>query len=90
MLCGLNPLLDEFRFLRIGGRLGRAQLEEETKFPALLLRKGMIVDSLIRREHNRQLLAGVAQTLAKIEVFAVLRERFWILRGRSAVKRVLR
>ncbi|KRY44811.1 hypothetical protein T03_3023 [Trichinella britovi] len=90
MLCGLNPLLDEFRVLRVGGRLGRAQLEEEIKFPALLPRKGMIVDSLIRREHNRQLLAGVAQTLAKIEVFAVLRKRFWILRGRSAVKRVLR
>ncbi|XP_003382170.1 Pao retrotransposon peptidase family protein [Trichinella spiralis] len=84
MLSGLNPFLDEFGVLRVGGRLGRAQLEEETKFPALLPRKGMIVDLLIRREHNRQLHAGVAQTLA------ALRERFWILRGRSAVKRVLR
>ncbi|KRY74245.1 hypothetical protein T4A_10366 [Trichinella pseudospiralis] len=84
MLCGLNPFLDEFGVLRVGGRLGRAQLEEETKFPALLPRKGMIVDLLIRREHNPQLHAGVAQTLA------ALRERFWILRGRSAVKRVLR
>ncbi|KRY38733.1 Retrovirus-related Pol polyprotein from transposon TNT 1-94 [Trichinella spiralis] len=80
MLCGLNPFLDEFGILRVGGRLGRVQLEEETKFPALLLRKGMIVDLLIRREHNRQLHAGVAQTLT------ALRERFWILRGRSAVK----
>ncbi|XP_003376644.1 conserved hypothetical protein [Trichinella spiralis] len=60
MLCGLNPFLDEFGVLRVGGRLGRAQLEEETKFPALLPRKGMIVDLLIRREHNRQLHAGVA------------------------------
>ncbi|KRY98957.1 hypothetical protein T4B_10222, partial [Trichinella pseudospiralis] len=77
MLCGLNPFLDEFGVLRVGGRLGRAQLEEETKFPALLPRKGMIVDLLIRREHNPQLHAGVAQTLA------ALRERFWILRGRS-------
>ncbi|KRY21027.1 Protein Jade-1, partial [Trichinella patagoniensis] len=84
MLCGLNPFLDESGVLRVGGRLGRAQLEEEIKFPALLPRKGMIVDLLIRREHNRQLHAGVAQTLA------ALRERFWILRGRSAVKRVLR
>ncbi|KRZ00862.1 hypothetical protein T4B_13574, partial [Trichinella pseudospiralis] len=66
------------RLLRVGGRLSRAQLEEETKFPTLLPRKGMIVDLLIRREHNRQLHAGVAQTLA------ALRERFWILRGRSA------
>ncbi|XP_003369549.1 zinc knuckle protein [Trichinella spiralis] len=84
MLCGLNPFLDEFGVLQVGGRLGRAQLEEETKFPALLPRKGMIVDLLIRREHNRQLHAGVAQTLT------ALRERFWILRGRSAVKRVIR
>ncbi|KRZ73102.1 hypothetical protein T10_8300 [Trichinella papuae] len=44
----------------------------------------MMVNLLIRREHNRQLHAGVAQTLA------VLRERFWILRGRSAVERVIR
>ncbi|KRX67629.1 hypothetical protein T09_14186 [Trichinella sp. T9] len=84
MLCGLNPFLDEFGDLRVGGRLGRAQSEEETKFPALLHRKGMIVDLLITREHNRQLHAGVAQTLS------ALRERFWILRGRSAVERVLR
>ncbi|KRY59122.1 hypothetical protein T03_16464 [Trichinella britovi] len=84
MLCGLNPFLDEFGDLRVGGRLGRAQSEEETKFPALLHRKVMIVDLLITREHNRQLHAGVAQTLS------ALRERFWILRGRSAVERVLR
>ncbi|KAL1241962.1 Zinc finger CCHC domain-containing protein [Trichinella spiralis] len=60
MLCGLNPFLDEFGVLRVDGRLGRAQLEEETKFPALLPRKGIIVDLLIIREHNRQLHAGVA------------------------------
>ncbi|KRZ81456.1 hypothetical protein T08_1594 [Trichinella sp. T8] len=84
MLCGLNPFLDELGDLRVGGRLGRAQSEEETKFPALLHRKVMIVDLLITREHNRQLHAGVAQTLS------ALRERFWILRGRSAVERVLR
>ncbi|KRY06469.1 hypothetical protein T12_8984, partial [Trichinella patagoniensis] len=83
-LCGLNPFIDEFGVMRVGGRLGRAQLEEEAKFPALLPCKGMIVDLLIEREHSRQLHAGVAQTLA------ALRERFWILRGRSAVKRVLR
>ncbi|KRY30334.1 hypothetical protein T01_9093, partial [Trichinella spiralis] len=83
-LCGLNPFLDEFGVMRVGGRLGRAQLEEEAKFPALLPCKGMIVDLLIEREHSRQLHAGVAQTLA------ALRERFWILHGRSAVKRVLR
>ncbi|KRY81887.1 hypothetical protein T4D_4317 [Trichinella pseudospiralis] len=69
-LCGLNPFLDEFGVLRVSGRLGRAQLEEEAKFPPLLPCKRMIVNLLIRREHNQQLHAGVAQTLA------ALRERF--------------
>ncbi|KRX72590.1 hypothetical protein T06_1513 [Trichinella sp. T6] len=62
MLCGLNPFLDEFGDLRVGGRLGRAQSEEETKFPALLHRKGMIVDLLITREHNRHAVERVLRT----------------------------
>ncbi|KRX15897.1 hypothetical protein T07_8723 [Trichinella nelsoni] len=45
-LCGLNPFLDEFGVMRVYGRLGTAQLEEEAKFPALLPCKGIIVELL--------------------------------------------
>ncbi|KRZ77808.1 PiggyBac transposable element-derived protein 4 [Trichinella papuae] len=82
-LCGLNPFLDEFGILRVGRRLSRVHLEEEAKHPTLISYHGIIIDLLIRREHDRQLHAGAAQTLA------ALRENFWILRGRSTVKRII-
>ncbi|KRY45107.1 hypothetical protein T03_9878 [Trichinella britovi] len=70
-----SPFLDEFCIQRFGGRLGRAHLDGDTKYPALLPHRG---------PYLRQLHAGVEQT------HAAFRERFWILRGRSTVKRVLR
>ncbi|KRX32225.1 hypothetical protein T05_8226 [Trichinella murrelli] len=79
-----SPFLDEFCIQRFGGRLGGAHLDGYTKYPALLPHRGRLTELLIQREHLRQLHAGVEQT------HAAFRERFWILRGRSTVKRVLR
>ncbi|KRX22946.1 hypothetical protein T07_10502 [Trichinella nelsoni] len=48
------------------------------------IQRDVLTELLIQREHLRQLHAGVEQT------HSALREKFWILRGRSTVKRVLR
>ncbi|KRY76839.1 hypothetical protein T4A_9087 [Trichinella pseudospiralis] len=77
-----NPCLDEDGILRVGGRLTFAELPQETRNPILLPHGDEVVKLLIQHVHEQQLHAGVNQTLA------ATRRRFWITRGRSAVKDV--
>ncbi|KFD54878.1 hypothetical protein M513_04312 [Trichuris suis] len=82
-LTSPDVFLDEDDIIRVGGRLQSSDLPERTKHPIVLPSKHAVVDLLIRRAHERQLHAGVEQTLA------TTRQQFWILRGRSSVIRVL-
>ncbi|KRY26929.1 hypothetical protein T01_2962 [Trichinella spiralis] len=79
-----NPYLDEDGILRVGGRLAFSELPQETRNPMLLPHGDGVVKLLIQHVHEQQLHAGVDQTLA------ATRKRFWITRGRSAVKEVVR
>ncbi|KRX99145.1 hypothetical protein T4E_10779 [Trichinella pseudospiralis] len=83
-LIHLTPFIDEFGVMRVGGRLQQSNLLYQHKHPTILPNKHNITDLIIQGEHKHQWHAGVEQTLA------ALRKRFWILKGRSAVKRVLR
>ncbi|KRY18247.1 hypothetical protein T12_4835, partial [Trichinella patagoniensis] len=80
----LTPYLDAAGTLRVGGRLEKSNLPFSAKHPALLPSDHEVTRGLVRRCHLRQLHAGVSQTL-----FA-LRQRYWIPRGRSRVRQVLR
>ncbi|KRX69693.1 hypothetical protein T06_16732 [Trichinella sp. T6] len=84
VLCPLDPYLDAAGTLRVGGRLEKSNLPLSEKHPALLPSEHEVTRGLIIRCHVRQLHAGVSQTL-----FA-LRQRYWIPRGRSRVRQVLR
>ncbi|KRZ04078.1 hypothetical protein T11_4559 [Trichinella zimbabwensis] len=79
-----QPFLDDKGLLRMGGRLQQATLPPESKHPILLPSHHPLVELLIRDHHIRQLHAGVNQTLVAI------RSKFWILKGRNAVKKVIR
>ncbi|KRZ54428.1 hypothetical protein T02_13454 [Trichinella nativa] len=79
-----NPYLDEDGILRVGGRLAFSELPREIRNPMLLPHGDGVVKLLIQHVHEQQLHAGVDQTLA------ATRKRFWITRGRSAVKEVVR
>ncbi|KRX11896.1 hypothetical protein T07_13198, partial [Trichinella nelsoni] len=79
-----NPYLDEAGILRVGGRLAFSELPRETRNPMLLPHGDGVVKLLIQQVHEQQLHAGIDQTLA------ATRKRFWITRGRSAVKEVVR
>ncbi|KRY64759.1 hypothetical protein T4A_1795, partial [Trichinella pseudospiralis] len=83
-LIHLTPFIDEVGVMRVGGRLQQSNLLYQHKHPTILPNKHTITDLIIQGEHKHQWHAGVEQTLA------ALRKRFWILKGRSAVKRVLR
>ena len=83
-LTSLNPFLDVDDIIRSGGRLANAvSLSFETKFPVILPRKNEVVDSLIRHVHRGEGHGGVEATHNQ------LRRRWWILKGRQAVRGVL-
>ncbi len=78
----LNLFTDEKGIIRLRGRLENADLEYATKFP-ILLRDSHFGELLIRQCHVE---AGHFEdsTLSK------LREKYWVVRGRKFVKRVIR
>ncbi|KRY49181.1 hypothetical protein T03_14601 [Trichinella britovi] len=60
----LDPYLDERGVLRAGGRLVNSDLPASMQHPAVLPGNHVLTRGLIRRCHQRQLHAGVEQTLA--------------------------
>ncbi|KRY08159.1 hypothetical protein T12_7544 [Trichinella patagoniensis] len=80
----LSPFLDEAGTLRVGGRLEKSNLPLTEKHPAILPNEHEMTRGLILRCHLRQLHAGVSQTLA------TLRQRYWVLQGRSRVRHIIR
>ena len=79
----LNPQLKE-GLLRVGGRLQNAPVAYERKHPIILPYKHRVTDLIIRRYHET--LCHMGQEC----VLSSLRETFWIIKGRSALRRVLR
>ncbi|KAL3248979.1 hypothetical protein MRX96_056235 [Rhipicephalus microplus] len=77
----LSPYLDGEGLMRVGGRLQFTDNHEETKHPIILPSTHPFTLLLIRKEHVRMLHSGVRDTLAS------LRESYWIIRGRQAVKK---
>uniref|UniRef100_A0A5S6QMP9 Integrase catalytic domain-containing protein n=1 Tax=Trichuris muris TaxID=70415 RepID=A0A5S6QMP9_TRIMR len=80
----LAPFLDEQGLLRVGGRLQQSNLCMDSRHQIILPHESPFVHLLIRSCHERQLHAGTETTLS------VLRQRFWILKGRSIVKKIVR
>ena len=81
-LFKLSPYLDD-GLLRVGGRLSRAAIPEQTKHPYILPRKHHITTLIIQYVHQRLGHSG------RNHVLAELRNKFWIIGGNSAVRQVL-
>ena len=65
---------------RCRGRLKNADLPSDTKHPIILPGKHYFTELIIRRGHERVYHNGVKETLTEV------RSRYWILRGRAAVR----
>ena len=84
-IAKLEPCLeDDTSILRVGGRLKNASIPFEAKHPAILPSHHHITCLIIRHYHFRLGHAGPEQVLAEV------RQRYWILRGCTTTRRVLR
>ena len=81
-LAKLDPFIDEFGLIRIGGRLSRSVLKSAAKYPIVLSNDGLST-KLIRYHHLLALHGGLTLTLN------VLRDQFWIIKARSRAKFVI-
>ena len=79
----LHPFLDEFGLLRISGRLRNAMIDENSMHPLILLKGSTLSQLLIREVHARTLHGGTQLVLS------TLRQRYWIVNGRVAVKAII-
>jgi hypothetical protein len=80
----LGLFVDRDGVLKSRGRIWHADLPQSTKTPVLLPAKHGFVQLVIFAFHERVKHSGIRDTLSTV------RERFWILRGREAIKRVIR
>ena len=78
----LNPFMTD-GILRVGGRLENASVSFEVKHPVILPSKHHVTTLIIQNCHRQQGHLGHAHVLAAI------RQKFWIVRGLSAVRKVL-
>ncbi|XP_062538935.1 uncharacterized protein LOC134207229 [Armigeres subalbatus] len=79
----LNPFLDD-GLLRVGGRIRHCNLPYDVKHQWIVPAKHPVTRNLIVAIHRENLHAGPNSILA------ALRERYWILNGRSTVRKVTR
>ena len=79
----LHPLLDEFGILRVGGRLENALISYEAKHPVVLPYQHHVTNLIISQHHQ------ITCHLGQEYVLSSLRQHYWIIKGRSAVRRVL-
>ena len=84
MRVSLNLKIEENGVVRSYGRLKNARIPFDTKTPILINREHKLAEMLVRYMHERVLHRGVKQTLTE------LRGMYWIVRGRSFVKRLLK
>lgn len=83
-LLKLTPFIDGDGIMRVGGRIKRSLMPFDTKHPIILHGDGQLAHLLALEAHARTLHGGTQQCVQYI------RQRFWILKLRKAVKRVSR
>lgn len=83
-LYKLCPILDAYGMLRVHGRLARASVNDDVRHPIILPNKCHVTSLIVRQYHAMLGHAG------KEHVLSSVREKYWIIKGRSEVRAVLR
>ena len=82
-LSKLNAKLTDSGLICVGGRLDNAPLEERAKHPVIMPPYHHVVQLLVRHYH---IISGHS---GKEYVLSLLRQKYWVIRGRLAVRHVL-
>lgn len=82
-IAALDPFIDSEGLLRVGGRLRHSKANYNFKFPILLPQHHAITKLIILDQHHKQLHAGPQAILAAV------RQSYWPIHGRSAVRSIL-
>ena len=80
----LRLYIDDRGLIRSRGRLEHANLPPSSKFPIFLPHNSAVTRLLVDEHHRILMHPGVSHTLASI------REKYWIPKGRSTVKTILK
>ncbi|XP_039311986.1 uncharacterized protein LOC120359240 [Solenopsis invicta] len=70
--ANLNPFIDEYGLIRVGGRLQKSDLTFAQKHPILLPSRHSLTDRIIREIDEKHYHTGIQTTLY------ILRQRFWL------------
>ena len=81
-LANLSPILSN-GLIRVGGRIHRAPIAFEAAHPVILPKAHPVTALIVRYYHHILGHAG------REHVLSVMRQRFWILRGRSLVREIV-
>lgn len=76
----LDPVLDTDGLLKVGGRLASAHLNYDNKHQIIIPKLGRLTRLIIADSHKENLHSGTQLTLSN------LRQKYWILGARCAVK----
>lgn len=79
----LAPTMSEKGVLVVGGRLKNAPILEEAKHQMILPKKHHVVELIIKQSHEMSGHSGREYVLADT------RQRYWIINGRTTIRRVL-
>ena len=79
----LSPTLNVDKLLVVGGRLGGATMPDDIKHPIIMPRNHYVTSLIIRHYYEQLGHAGIELTMTTV------RERYWILQFRHAVKNIV-
>ncbi|XP_017875054.1 uncharacterized protein LOC108621956 [Ceratina calcarata] len=83
-LAALQPFLDDGGLLRLGGRLSNAPLPYNEQHPIIVAKTCPLATLLVKDAHLRLLHGGPQETRS------LLAQKFWILRGRTLVRAIIK
>ena len=83
-LYKLDPFVDDDEILRVGGRLRRASLSDDMKFPIILPRNSHVTTLIVRYFHARTSHQGKTMTLNEVRS-----NGFWIISGSVVVSSII-
>lgn len=81
----LDPFMDEFGILRVGGRIKRASMTFELRHPAIIPSHGHVTELIVKHYHEKCNHMGRGATLNLIRQNGI-----WLIGGVSAVSRYIR